>query len=286
MMWNRLMKLKIEWKKSGIELIEKQGSQKEDKSSISPCTYVCSDLHGEYPVYQSIVSKLKEGDKLYILGDVIDGTSNDDGIKILQDIMKRQKNGQVEFLMGNHEFIPLIEDKVFEKLDENPNLEYNKKDYHNFQEKTFYDLKALSNRERNEIKQFLLNSLVYKQINVGGTEFYLVHANSIKDSDKTSETVQEIIKTGRKSILKSALQDRTQNGDCQEKEIQKENVFTIIGHTPKENIAYNNYGALYIDCGVSYGKKEALVRLEDGNVMYFDAETEREKMLEKQNVRV
>ena len=74
-------------------------SKNKKGTKVEPSTYVCSDLHGEYPAYQAIIGQLKEKDKLYILGDVID--RGPDGIKILQDIMKRKEKGQVEFLIGN-----------------------------------------------------------------------------------------------------------------------------------------------------------------------------------------
>ena len=55
---------------------------------------------------------------------MFDGAREDDGVEILKDIMKRQKSGQVEFLIGNHELFPLLKERVFEKLQNNPNLEY------------------------------------------------------------------------------------------------------------------------------------------------------------------
>ena len=51
--------------------------------------YVCADIHGRWDKYQAMLDDLNlgEDDKLYILGDVID--RGEDGIRILQDIMKR-----------------------------------------------------------------------------------------------------------------------------------------------------------------------------------------------------
>lgn len=68
-------------------------------------TYVMSDLHGMYGTYMDVMNRLKKDDHIYILGDVIDRGS--EGIKIIQDIMKRsenpKKNPQITFLLGNHE---------------------------------------------------------------------------------------------------------------------------------------------------------------------------------------
>lgn len=96
---NKAKKLLTSASKNGIK------PQKINKMNYKnePSTYVCSDLHGEFPAYKAIIKQLKKNDKLYILGDVID--RGPDGIKILQDIMKRKDKGQVEFLIGNHELM-------------------------------------------------------------------------------------------------------------------------------------------------------------------------------------
>lgn len=53
-----------------------------------------------------VMKRLTSKDHLYILGDVIDREPN--GIKILQDIIRRQqqpeRNPQITFLLGNHEW--------------------------------------------------------------------------------------------------------------------------------------------------------------------------------------
>ena len=58
-----------------------------------------SDLHGCYDKYMQMLEKIKfsSNDTLYILGDIID--REDNGIKILLDIMKRSN---VIPLLGNH----------------------------------------------------------------------------------------------------------------------------------------------------------------------------------------
>lgn len=68
-------------------------------------TYVVSDIHGMYGSYIDIMKKMTKKDHLIILGDVIDrGTG---GIRIIQDIIKRnqnkQNNPEITFLLGNHE---------------------------------------------------------------------------------------------------------------------------------------------------------------------------------------
>lgn len=67
-------------------------------------TYVCSDIHGMYGSYCNVIRQMEKSDELFILGDVIDRGKN--GIKIIQDIMKR-KSPQVKLLLGNHEYMML-----------------------------------------------------------------------------------------------------------------------------------------------------------------------------------
>lgn len=68
-------------------------------------TYVMSDIHGKYGSYEKAMSELTNEDKIYIVGDVLDRGKG--GIKIIQDIMDRQKNPdnnpKITFLAGNHE---------------------------------------------------------------------------------------------------------------------------------------------------------------------------------------
>jgi len=63
-----------------------------------------SDIHGDIQRYNSIMSKinLKAEDKLYVLGDVIDGMPY--GIEILLDLVERKN---VTVLLGNHELMML-----------------------------------------------------------------------------------------------------------------------------------------------------------------------------------
>lgn len=75
--------------------------------NIKGKNYTISDIHGMYGSYMEVISKIKPQDNLYILGDVID--RGDNGIKILQDIIKRkkepEKNPNINFMVGNHEIM-------------------------------------------------------------------------------------------------------------------------------------------------------------------------------------
>lgn len=70
-------------------------------------TYVFSDIHGNYKIFQNILKKIKPSDTIYFLGDAID--RGPDGWKILKELLN---NPQVEYIKGNHEqmFIDYFED--------------------------------------------------------------------------------------------------------------------------------------------------------------------------------
>ena len=65
--------------------------------------YFISGLYGDYEAYKRIKKSLNEFDRLWILGDVLDGNSNnpEDCIRILDDIF-RQKN--MYMVLGDHEY--------------------------------------------------------------------------------------------------------------------------------------------------------------------------------------
>jgi len=62
--------------------------------------YACSDIHGQYGLYRDMLSDLdlKEADRLYILGDMID--RGPQSLEIVKDVMSRPN---VICLLGNHE---------------------------------------------------------------------------------------------------------------------------------------------------------------------------------------
>lgn len=230
--------------------------------------YVCSDLHGQYEVYKSMIDSIKENDKLYILGDVID--RGPDGIKILQDIADRQESGQVELFLGNHEYMMLqslfLEDESVKKIWTSEN---------NGGNKTKQDFDQLSIEDKNRIIELLLNSLVYKEIECNNERIHLVHAKAIQDSDKTKATVRDFLKSGRQKDIEMAVW--TRKGDVKtdgevwkEEEIGKNNMFTIIGHTPTNGTIDISNGYVNIDCGASYFSNGCLMRISDGKVIYFD----------------
>ena len=143
--------------------------------------YVCSDLHGDYSRYHSLLDKIsfQSVDTLYVLGDVIDRGA--DGIKILQDMMIRPN---VVPLLGNHELTAavcmswMLNDITRESLDAlgEAQLGAFQAWMHNGGEPTLRALFPLSRREREEILEYFRDMELYAQVEAGGRSFVLVHA--------------------------------------------------------------------------------------------------------------
>ena len=64
-------------------------------------TYVISDLHSHFNVFEKFLKDINPEDKVYFLGDAID--KGPDGLKVLEYIMKN--NNQIQMVIGNHELM-------------------------------------------------------------------------------------------------------------------------------------------------------------------------------------
>ncbi len=263
--------LKVTMKQKEIK-VKKEDMNKNKRNKSNSRTYVCSDLHGQYSTYEEIIKKLKNTDKLYVLGDVID--RGPDGIKILQDIMKNKEKGQIEFIVGNHE-IMMMKSLFFNDKKESENWEQN-----NGGDVTKQAFERLTQDEQNKIKEFILDSYVYKNININSQQIHMVHAKAIQPENEIEDkTVRELLKEGKMDMIEEAVWCRDNSG-TENKNIAKKGTFTIIGHTPTDSkmIEYKN-GYLNIDCGAAYEERESLVDLQNGTVEYFNIQDE--KMKEK-----
>lgn len=261
--------IKEKMKQKGITItkIEKNSNKKTKNNSQ---TFVCSDLHGQYETYKAITKRLKNKDKLYILGDVIDRGPG--GIKILQDIMRRKSRGQVEFLVGNHELM-MIQSLILN--DEQARKNWEQRNGGDITRKAF---EGLSADEQSKIKNFLLDSCLYKNINIDSQQVHLTHAKAIQDENSSqSKNVREMISDGKLDLMAEALWFRGEDAISSQK-ISRPGSLTIIGHTPTESrmIEYKD-GYIDIDCGAGEDKKASLVNLSSGTVEYFDVQKERAK---------
>lgn len=136
--------------------------------------YVMSDLHGRYKEFMDMLKMINFTDKdnLYILGDVVDRRKN--GIKILKYIMDKDN---IELLRGNHE--KMMIDSIFIKennlKDEDSNIKYYQW-IKNGGYVTFEEYQDEDWRTREKIIKYIENLADFKEIEVNGQRFLLIHA--------------------------------------------------------------------------------------------------------------
>lgn len=192
-----------------------------------------------------------------------------------------KEQGQAEFLIGNHELMMIqslfLGDKSKEQIWTVGT---------NGGKKTLEAFKKLSIQEQNKMKEFLLDSYVYKNIKVGLQDIHLVHAKSIQDKDDNfDKTVREMIAEGKNDLIEEAVWERDNGSSIiatPHPQSAKQGVFTIIGHSPTyTNMIECGDGFIDIDCGSAYEDNAALVNLTEGTVNYFDVKSEMKR--EKNN---
>ena len=126
-----------------------------------------SDIHGMYDRYMKMLDliSLKDDDTLFVLGDVID--RGDDGIRIIQDLMRR-KNALL--FLGNHEWMMLAYLEGLKTL-------YNWLSSYSGGMVTLASFSALAEEEQNEIYEYLrYETALVIMAEAGGREFMLSHA--------------------------------------------------------------------------------------------------------------
>lgn len=208
-------------------------------------TYVMSDLHGEYGLYQKMLEKIgfSDDDTLYILGDFVDRGS--EGFRILFDIEDRDN---VVTLAGNHDitaqFIlsrldrplarPDIEDLLYCWLADGGKA-------------TVEEYKKLSPDDRAYALDILDGLIYYAEIEVGEREFVLVHGGiaGYEEGKPLSEYEPDRFIMCRQDYSTPIFSG---------------NRFLITGHTPTAAIEgaepgkiYKNNNYIAVDCGATFG---------------------------------
>ena len=134
--------------------------------------YVCSDIHGQYTLYQKMLEEINfsDSDTLYILGDMID--RGPESIELLKDVMQRRN---VQCLLGNHELMMYEyyqhakgEDAVWEY----PN---------NGGRVTRKAFEKLTEDEQRTILDFVGDLPLQLEVTAGGTTFLLSHSSFLPD---------------------------------------------------------------------------------------------------------
>lgn len=236
--------------------------------------YVMCDIHGMYGSYIEAIRKMSEEDELVIIGDVTD--RGEHGIKILLDIIERQKNPgngpKITFLLGNHELMllstieimfnnnwtanevrQLIECDNFADLFNSMKsngvsisveeaycmMNWVKK---NYGMKTFMDyFSCIKPSEMKEIYNFLLESYVVLPKRIGNEHYLFVHAMPIGNKTK----LEEMKRTGKGYNIMELTPEEygfmLTERDSETYKLAQQAGFTIIcGHTPRHGEINNS----------------------------------------------
>lgn len=231
--------------------------------------YVSSDWHGcKLEKIEKLLEKagFGEDDFLFVLGDVID--RGYDGVELLKWLMLQPN---AELILGNHEAMLLANSWLFEEITEDSvndvDMTKMRRLSHwqqNGAEPTIKGLRGESAEMRADIIEYLREECpLYEKINVGGKEFWLLHAglgNFSEDKDIEDYTDHDIL-WERPSIYTEYSKRFT----------------TVLGHTPTCYYGSNYRGRILktdtfinIDAGSACGFDPCILRLNDMKEFYLD----------------
>lgn len=225
-------------------------------------TYVMSDLHGMYGKYVEMSDKiggLRDGDTLYVLGDVID--RGPDGVQILRKMMG---NARIVPITGNHELLalqPLGAIADGETIDEIKDTPQYIRWIKNGGEQTATAFAALDRETRGELIDYLVTFTDYKELTIGGRSFHLSH--TLPEYDLCGEGVHNVDYV---DFIR---------GEPDYEIVYDPNVTFITGHTPTHLIdpaykgrIWHGNGHIAIDCGATCGGRLGCLCLETMEEFY------------------
>ena len=234
-------------------------------------TYIMSDIHGNRRRFESVLSQiqLKNADRLYILGDVIDRFP--DGIELLQRIRKMRN---ARLLLGNHEYMML--DAYADRFGYRRTASETKMAWRcwnrNYNQDTAYRFEQLPAAEQRDLYEYLLHRKRYLYITVNGQKYLLVHGASPNEY------------TGFQKVEYQSLTEFVVWHRYTDDFVPDDGSIMIFGHTPtvhyqrgdKMSIWYGNH-VIGIDCGCGFhseragvGCRLACLRLDDMKEFYSE----------------
>ena len=225
--------------------------------------YVTSDIHGCYDQYLRLIERLelKEDDRLYILGDLVD--RGDGGIEIIKDVMKRKN---IVCLRGNHDHCALVFLKKFAVQDHSTAEDRLKEGFRLWLEdggaKTFLAFSELDDNEKRSVLSFLDTLPFYEMICVNGQRFLLSHTVSEKAK------MHDFEKCGMWDFL---------FGEPEYETCYFEDMTIVTGHTPTGFIDPAYTGRIWkgnrhiaVDCGAAFGNPLGCICLDTMEEIYID----------------
>ena len=209
--------------------------------------YAVSDIHGCYDKYKELLEKIHfdPNDTLYVLGDVID--RGPDGFKTMLDMAQRPN---VVNLMGNHEAMAIKAlPRILNAVEENGEIVLTGEDadavelwFYNGGELSLADFLWLDNKQEQTVWEYMSNMPLYKEVEIGGQQFVLVHG-------------------GLEGFSPSRPLDNYTSNEilwCRPKEdtVYYPDKYVVFGHTPVQLLDTNAPAKIYrkdnlidIDCG-------------------------------------
>ena len=220
--------------------------------------YAMSDLHGCYDLYIKMLEKIKfsDEDTLYILGDVTD--RGEDGIKILQDMMKRKN---VIPILGNHDYTALRMFKMIYNKEESDGLILGRTMWKLIGGAPTNDaFMELAEADQLEIINYINDFLIFIEININGNTFFLSHSVPTKEQILNEDDLEcEDFIAGAPEYDKKYFEDK----------------YIVTGHTPTIFIDPKYDGKIYIknnhiaiDCGEVFGRILGCICLNDFKEYY------------------
>lgn len=161
--------------------------------------YFTAGLYGDYQSYKKIKSLLGPEDKLWIVGDVLDGNDEhpEECLRILDDIKKSEN---ITLVLGDHEYFHAMrlfaemgddeDDEVEEEgvwMEELGNFEYPGTAL------ASYMKESLSNREKQEYLDFLSSLDVSDVVVIDGRVFYVCHGSPCLMEEQESQWQYNVV---------------------------------------------------------------------------------------------
>ncbi len=155
--------------------------------------YFVSCLYGQYRKYLSIIKdlNLKEDDRLWILGDVIDGNEEnpEENLRLLDAI---EKNPKVKLIAGDHEYVRMMQ----EISDEKDKKKWDQKEAAFVVSGKAFDeyIKSSMTAEQRSyyFLQFFSGIKVSESVRIGNKYIYMVHGTPAKYSHDQNEWERKV----------------------------------------------------------------------------------------------
>ncbi len=230
--------------------------------------YVISDLHGCLREFEAMLEKIKfsDYDEMYIAGDVCD--RGKDPIPLLQMIMSRKN---MHLVFGNHDaWLAKYAGDLIKGKSSQSHLYYLGLDFltwihFNGGLITMDQFMDLELPACYDIKEFLDDPVYYKELELGGKKFLIVHAgvgSYCRAGVHISEVPVNELLWSHIGIDDNPFADTTM----------------IVGHMPTflygpqyEGTILHGKNILHIDCGCVFGRTLGCVRLDDMKEFYIES---------------